>query len=87
MLNSPLETRAGKAAIVGLYVHQYDIRTDLADAIPWNHEIIVSAEHTEKPAGTGHDDGHHISLRRADLHIGNEPQPAAVGNADDLLAV
>ena len=87
MLNSPFQTRSGEAAVVGLDVYQNNVRADLADAVPRDHEIIVSAEHTEKAAGAGDDDGHHISLRYADLHIGNEPQPAAVCDADDLLAV
>ena len=78
---------AGGAAVVGLGVHQDNVRTDALDAAPGDDEILIAAHHAEKPAGAGNHDGADPALRHIYLNIGDEAQPTAVADADDLLAL
>ena len=79
--------RPGKQTFIGLGVHQNDVRPDAFDAFPGDHIVVIPAQKPHKPAGTGDNDGHHIAGWDFDFHIRNEAQAAAVGNADDFLAV
>ena len=77
----------GHPAFIGLRIHQYDIRPDAADAAPGDHKILPPAPQSEKAAGAGDDDGNDIPLRHLHPHVGDEPQPPPVTDADDLLAL
>ena len=77
----------GDPALIRFCIHQNDIRTDPADAIPGNHKVVPMSAKTKKPAGTGHDDRGDPSLRQLQAGIANKPQPPAVADADHLFVV
>ena len=67
-------------------VDQYDIISELLDAVPWDIVVLSSAEQAEEAAGAEYDDGFHRALRQTDLQIAHIAQLTAVAEIDDLLA-
>ena len=59
-LRHPAQLWPWEQAFVGFDIHKYDIRADLSDAFPRDHEVIVPAKDPQKPAGAGNDDGKHL---------------------------
>ena len=78
---------SGNTAGIGFDIHQNDVRPDLFDAVPGDPEVIMPSGNPQNPAGTRHQNGADIALRDLNLDIGDKAQAAAVGNADDLLAL
>ena len=74
-------------AIVRFGIHQNDIRTDSADAVPGDHIVILPAPKTEKPAGAGDNDGNDIPFGKLDPGISDIAQPPPVADTYDLFAV
>ena len=74
-------------AFLRFYIHQYDLRADLFDAVPGDHIIVPSAPQPKETAGTGDDDGADLPLGHLYHHIGNKAQPSAVADTDDFLAL
>ena len=77
----------GNTALVRFYVHQNDVRTDPADAIPGDNKVVPATPKTEMPAGSRDDNGGDPALRQLDLGIGNKAQPPPVTYTDNFLAV
>ena len=77
----------GDTAFVGLDVHQDDVGTNAADAVPGDAEVLFSAKEAQNAAGPRDDDGADTSVGDLHLHVGNESQPTAVIDADDFLAL
>ena len=77
----------GDPALIGLNIHQHDIRPDPADTVPGDHIIVLPAPKAKHLAPTRHDDGKDMSL--GDLHLGiaDKAQPPPVIDADHLFAV
>jgi hypothetical protein len=73
--------------LIGAALHQNNVRTDAADAVPGDYKLIVSACHSEKPAGTGDDQCRYAAVRHIDFHIRYKPQPPTVTDADHLFTV
>ena len=63
----------GNPAIIRLYLHQNDVRTNAADAIPGNAVIIPPPPKAQDPAWPRHQDGSHAPVRDLHLYIRNEP--------------
>ena len=79
--------RPGKQTFIGLGVHQNDVRTDPADAVPGDAKVLLFAHQTEKTAGAGDDNGADLPIGHLHHYIGNKPQPSAVVDTDDFLAL
>ena len=77
----------GNPAVGGLCFHKHDIGADFFDAVPGNYVIIPAACHSQKAAGTGNHNGTDFSFRNVNLDIGDESQPLAGADTDDLLAL
>ena len=67
--SKPLGFAAGDAALVRLDLHQDDIRTDAADAVPGNDKVVLPPKETKKAAGTRYYQGQDLPLWELDLHI------------------
>ena len=74
-------------ALVRLGIHQHDIRSDPADAVPGDHIIIPPAPKPKHPARTRDGNGHQLSLRQLHTGIADKSQPPPIADADDLFAV
>ena len=68
-------------------VHQNDVRTDAADAVPGDEVVVPMTEQSQKFTGTRHDDGADTAPGNLNFYVGNVPQPAAVVDADDFFAL
>lgn len=51
--SKPLGFGAGDAALVRLDLHQDDVRTDAADAVPGNDKVVLPPKETKKRQGPG----------------------------------
>ena len=67
--------------------HQNDIRANFFDTVPGNYVVLPSARDSEKTTGARYHDGTDMAFRDINLHIGDESQPLAGADADDLLAL
>ena len=83
----PVLPSPGHPAIIRLDVHQNDVRTDPADAVPGDAKVLLFAHQTEKTAGAGDDNSADLPIGHLHHHIGNKPQPSAVVDTDDFLAL
>ena len=59
----------GDAAVIGLHIHQDDIRADLSDAAPGNAEVVFLTPEAQIAAGSGDDDRYDPSFRDFHLHV------------------
>ena len=67
-------------------VDQYDIISELLDAVPWDIVVLSSAKQAEEAAAAEYDDGLHRALRQTNLQIAHIAQLTAVAEIDDLLS-
>ena len=77
----------GHPAVVWLGVHQHNVRADFFDAAPGNDVVLMAPGNPQNPTWTGHHNGADVPLGNLNLNVGYEPQPLAVADADDLLAL
>ena len=77
----------GHPAVVWLGVHQHNVRADFFDAAPGNDVVLMAPGNPQNPTWTGHHDGANVPVGDIDMDVGYEPQPLAVADADDLLAL
>ena len=76
---------AGDPALIGLDIHQNNVRSDPANTLPGDHKILPSAPQTQDAARAGDDNGNQLPVRQLYTGIAHEAQPPAVADADDLL--
>ena len=83
----PQQLLPGHPAVVWLGVHQHNVRADFFDAAPGNDVVLMAPGNPQNPTWTGHHNGADVPLGNLNLNVGYEPQPLAVADADDLLAL
>ena len=86
-LSQKIFLASNTAAIFRFDIHQNDVRTDAADAVPGDNIVLPAAQKAEIPAGSRHDQGAKPPLRQFQPGISHKAQSPPVGNTDHFLAV
>lgn len=66
-------------------LHQYDIGTDLADAVPGDHIFLIGTEETEQTKGAGNDDGADTALFLIEDQVAYSAETPAVAAVDHIF--
>ena len=78
---------AGMQKTAHVALDKDQIISDLTDALPGDHIVLVSAEDAAEAAGSGDDERQNTPAFQVDRYIRNITQTAAVTDIDDLLAL
>ena len=66
-------------------LHQYNIGTDLADAVPGDHILLIGTEETEQTKGAGNDDGADTAFFFIEDQVAHSAETPAVATIDHIF--